>query len=151
MNENSVRGAFSRFLFVLILASLTLRVAPGQRVLREGDAWLKWSHDAREEYVYGFSAGYATGYENACRLMDAVWRDSKEVELENDPLQKCFDKEDPLSRNVDYYSDAVTDFYKRYPDDRDLMIWEVLEQLAKGLTVEHIHHYPFPRKARPQT
>src|SRR5579864_1760180 len=120
MNNNSVRRTVSKFLLAATLAALTVGTSPGQRVLREGDTWLKWSRDAREEYVYGFSAGYATGYENACRFMDGLWRDSKEVELENDPLQKCFDKETPLSRDVDYYTGGVTDFYKRYPDDGDL-------------------------------
>lgn len=136
---------------MLVLTVLTLRVAPGQRVIREGDTWLRWSHDAQEEYVWGFSAGYGTGYENACRLMDDLWVGPRGADPENDPLKKCFAKETVLTRRADYYADAVTDFYKRYADDRDIMIWEVLEQLAKGLTVEQIHHYPFPRKARPQT
>jgi hypothetical protein len=146
MSSNLVRGAALVLLTATMLAIRVARkVTPGQRLLREGDSWLQWRHDAREEYVYGFSAGYAGGYESACRVMDELWNGPKGLNAENDPLKKCFERETSLSQSADYYADAVTKFYESYPGDRDIMIEEVLEQLAKGLTVEQVHAHPFWR------
>jgi len=140
-----VRGAFFTFLSVMTLALLAARVAPGQRVCCEGDTWLKWSIEARKTYVWGFSSAYASGYENACRKMDKLWTGPVGPGLENDPLKECLSGEIGLSKSADYYADAVTDFYTRYPGDRDISIEEVVEQLAKGLTIEQVHAYPFWR------
>jgi hypothetical protein len=46
----------------------------------------------------------------------------------------------------DYFIKEMTEFYKQYPQDRNLYLDEVLEQLAKGLTIEQIHNYPFFRR-----
>jgi hypothetical protein len=45
---------------------------------------------------------------------------------------------------------SITDFYTRYPEDRDIYIREVIEQLRKGLTLEQIHNYPFWRHQAPK-
>lgn len=145
MRRSVARDALWMLLIAATLVAVVAKITPGQRVLREGDTWLKWSHDAQEEYVWGFSAGYAAGYEKACRVMDGLSNGPEGTDLENDPLKKCFAKEVVLSRGVGYYVDAVTDFYTRYPGNRDIMIGEVLEQLARGLTVDQVHRYPFPR------
>lgn len=149
MSNNLARGAVLLLLTVATLAVPVARVTRAQRDIREGDIWLKWSQAAREAFVYGFSAGYGDGYENSCRLMDELWTGPKGVDADNDPLRKCFAKETSLQQSADYYADAVTDFYTRYPRDRDIGIDEVLEQLAKGLTVEQVYHYPFPRHSVP--
>lgn len=149
VSTNLVRGAFSIFLSALTLVVLLVKVAPGQRVCCEGDIWLKWSPEARKTYVWGFSSGYARGYESACRKMDELWTAPPGSGPENDPLKKCLAEEMGLSKSADYYADGVTDFYSRYPGDRDISIEEVVEQLAKGLTVEQIHRYPFWRHSPP--
>jgi hypothetical protein len=131
------------------LVVVVVKVAPGQRVCCEGDTWLKWSSEARKTYVWGFSSAYARGYESACRKMDKLWTAPLGLGPENDPLKECLAEEIGLSKGADYYANAVTDFYTRYPGDRDIGIEEVVEQLAKGLTVAQIHHYPFWRHSRP--
>jgi hypothetical protein len=45
---------------------------------------------------------------------------------------------------------SITDFYTWHPEDRDIYIREVTEQLRKGLTLEQIHSYPFWRHQAPQ-
>lgn len=129
-----------------MLVVVSGNTAPGQRTLREGDTWLKWSPDAQVEYVWGFAAGYGGGYEKACRLMDGLWNGPKGLDNDNDPLKKCFAKETSLSRGADYYSQKVTQFYTQYPGDRNIMIGEVLEKLAEGFSLDQIHRYPFPRR-----
>jgi hypothetical protein len=145
MSKNLVRVAVLLWLTAATLTVLMAKVTRGQRVFREGDTWLQWNHDAREKYVYGFSAGYAGGYESACRVMDKLWTSPKGLDADNDPLKECVAKETSFSRSADYYADAVTDFYTRYPGDRDIGIDEVVEQLAKGLSVEQVHAHPFWR------
>lgn len=147
MRKDLFRVAFVLMLTAVTLAVLAARVSRGQGNLHEGDIWLQWSQGAREAYVYGFSAGYGGGYESACRLMDKLWPGPKGVDADNDPLKKCVTKETSLSRSADYYADAVTGFYKRYPGDHDIDIDEVLELVAKGLTIDEIHRYPFWRRS----
>jgi len=52
--------------------------------------------------------------------------------------------------NTERVAKSITDFYKRYPEDRDVSIREVIEQLRKGLTLEQIHTYPFWRHQAPK-
>jgi hypothetical protein len=77
--------------------------------------------------------------------MDELWPVSGERASETDPLRECLAKETGLAESADHYAEAVTAFYTRYPHDRDISIEEVVEQFAKGLTVEQVHAYPFWR------
>jgi len=135
-------------LCALAMVFVFMNFGTGQRICCDGDIWLKWNLQERSAYIWGFSAGYANAYESACANMAKLWNDTAEPRP-NEPYGKCLATAKDLTRSTDYYVDAVTVFYSRYPADREISMEEVLAQLAKGLTVEQVHHYPFPRHAPP--
>ncbi len=116
-----------------------------QRVCCQGDWWLGWSHDAREKYVLGYITAYTQAYGAACRKMDLEWPGPVKQGYENAPLNKCLAGQPDFSKGTDYFVNATTDFYTRYPHDRDIYPSEVLEQLGKGLSLQQIDKYPFMR------
>jgi len=115
----------------VVIAASVLSADPvlAQRAWHQGDMWLKWSRDARESYVLGYLEGSAS-----------VRTQSRE-ESSSPPL---------LGVDTSQMVKSITDFYTRYPEDRDIYIREVIEQLQKGLTLEQIHNYPFWRHHVPQ-
>jgi hypothetical protein len=90
--------------------------------------WLKWRHDARESYVLGYFERDIDGHGDGCE--PGVKAGAREVD--SDHLVK-----------------SVTDFYTRYPEDREIYIREVIGQLGRGLTLEQIHNYAFLRRRTP--
>lgn len=137
------------FLSSLALAIFGGGLAPAQRVCCQGDIWLKWTHQERKAYILGFATAYAKGYESACRKMDKLWTAPPGTGPEEALLKRCLADEIGLSKSADYYAETVTEFYTRYPGDRDINIDEVIEQVVKGLTIEQIHHHPFWRHSPP--
>ena len=101
----------------------------GQRGWRQGDMWIKWSHQARGAYVLGYFEGHTAAPGESSGHAANRW--AGEV-------------------NVDEVGSSITDFYTRYPEDRDIYIREVIEQLRQGLTLEQIHNHPFWQHNPPQ-
>ena len=125
-----------------VVSLFSVRSLSGQRVCCQGDWWLKWNHDARETYVYGYTLGFSKGHLDGCKQGTKAWPHSPEAAS---PLQKCISTEPDFSKGSDYFVKSITEFYERYPKDRDIYINEVLDQLGKGLTLEQIHNQPFMR------
>jgi len=140
------------FVCALVLAVWLLAVGQlsGQRVCCEGDWWLKWGPKARETFVFGYTLGYSKGHQDGCQQGTKDWPAPIKPGIENDPERHCLNQEIDFSRGSDYFVKAVTEFYKRYPEDRDIYPNEVLEQLGRGLTIEQIHAYPFWRHQAPK-
>lgn len=105
---------------VAIIASTPLRADRGWR---QGDMWLKWNDQARAAYVLGYFEARSQLQGRGCRLAPDRWAGGV---------------------NIEQVAASVTTFYARYPEDRDIYIWEVIEQFGRGLTIEQIHSYPFP-------
>jgi hypothetical protein len=122
------RRAFLTCSVILTVWILAASPLSGQRGWHQGDTWLKWKHDARETYVLGYFEGLTKGHGDACGQGTKGW--VGEV-------------------NTDQLVRSITDFYTEYPEDRDVYIQEVIEQLGKGLTLEQIHNHPFPRRNPP--
>lgn len=116
----------------------------GQRDCCEGESWLKWTQEHRDAYVAGYVEGYYGGYLHGCQEGTRHASAPIQAGLDNFPLNKCLDRKWDFSKGIDL-SRAVTAFYKRYPENRNLLIKEVLEELGKGRSIEDIHqHPPFP-------
>ena len=115
----------------LVLGVSILAGSPllGQRAWHQGDMWLKWSHEARESYVLGYLEGSMTDHEQA-------GEHGTGAQL-------------PVT-DTGQMVKSLTEFYTRYPRDRDIYIREVIEQLRKGLTLEQVHNYPFWRHEAPK-
>ena len=114
---------------VVLAGWMILTAAPlaAQRVCCQGDLWLKWNHGMRESYVWGYTEGYVKGHMDGCKQI------------------QCSQEQVDFSKGSDSLVKSVTDFYIRYPKDRDIYIDEILDLLGKGLTLEEIHNHPFWR------
>jgi hypothetical protein len=121
MKTNRAVVACSVGLIMLTALAFTESPLSGQRGWHQGNTWLKWSQEAREIYVFAYLEGYAAGAGGCCGEKAKAWADSDQVVK------------------------SITDFYSRYPGDREIYIHEVMEQLGKGLTLEQIHNYLFSR------
>lgn len=122
-------GIAKRIFFRCCLLAATLVFVPtpllAQRDWHQGDTWLKWSREARESYVLGYFEGTADGGTHGCG--------------DNQPLAQ--------EANTSQMAKSITEFYARYPGDRDIFIREVIERLVKGQTLEQIHNYQFWRRS----
>jgi hypothetical protein len=126
--------------------SLTLAAVPvkAQRPCCQGDEWLKLNHDVREWYVIGYVSGYSDGHKDGCEhgLRGTGERDDAE--------HRCTVRQLDFSKGTDFLIKSVTDFYTKYPDARDIYIYEILDALGRKLTLEEIHRYPFMRHEQPK-
>jgi hypothetical protein len=146
------RCAFLTLAVGLTLLMLADRPTAGQRVCCQGqDWWLAWSQDAREKYVWGYTTGYSHAYDNACRNIGTAAAPRTPGVNEALVADQCRQGQLDFSKGSEYLVESVTNFYKRYPGDRDLYIDEVLEQLGKGQTIEQIHEHPFWRHRKEPT
>ena len=142
-----------RAVLVCYVLSATLLIAArpisGQRNWHQGDTWLEWSHGDRESFVFGYVSGYSTGRWDGCG--DGSKDSARQINSgdETDPIHQCRHRGPNFSKPTAYFISAITDLYKRYPEDRELEIGEVLEQLGNGLTIEDVHSHSFPRHSDP--
>jgi hypothetical protein len=146
MTGGIIKHSFFACFVTGVLLLLGDQQISGQRRCCEGEQWLTWNSKARETYVYGYAVGYGHGHRDGCFQGTKGWPEKGRLAVEDDPTAKCLKQQLDFSRGTDYFAQAVTDFYKRYPGDRDLYIDEVLEQLGKGQSLEQIHNYPFNRR-----
>jgi hypothetical protein len=137
------------FLFGMALAGLlTFGATPTlcQRACCEGDEWLKMSKDARESYVIAYVLGYAKGHADGC---EQAFTHEPRSDDRDENEHRCKRQDLDFSKGSDFLTGAVTDFYKRFPDSRDLYIYEILNALGKNLTLDEIRKYPFLRHKVP--
>ncbi|HEY3929313.1 MAG TPA: hypothetical protein VGL89_13145 [Candidatus Koribacter sp.] len=105
--------------------------------------WLKWNNDRRESYMWGYMIGYSHAYWDGCRqAMKALPGGATSESIE----RSCRSRQPDFSGGTTYWARQVTQFYKTYPNDRDIAIDGILDQLRNGLTLEQIHNYPFMRR-----
>lgn len=145
-------GATKRLLlaYCVLGTLLTLGAKPvfGQRECCDGDWWFKLKPQARQAYVFGYAVGYQHGHIDGCHEGAKGWPGREKLEYENDPGKKCLDQQLDFSKGTEYFAHAITNFYKRYPEDRSISIYEVLQQLGRGVSLEEVHAYPFMRPSR---
>lgn len=134
----------------LILLSTSPFLARAERYCCEGDSWLRWDSERRETYVRGYVDGYYGGYVHGCQEGTKHPAGGVEPGFENFPINKCLDQKWDYTKGIDLARD-VTAFYRRHPENRNLLIKEILEALGKGRSIEDIHHNPpFPEHNSPR-
>lgn len=141
MNAECAKRVTLSLSFVAALM-LTSGAAPAQRDCCQGDWWLKWSQGQRETYFFGYATGYSDGFMRGCERGTEHWPVAVKGQL---PLDKCMAGRRDFSKGQVYFVQAVTEFYKGHPEVRDISPYEVMDLLAKGLSVEQIRKYPFMR------
>jgi hypothetical protein len=129
-------------LCVVLLLTIALEVRPlaAQRQCCQGDVWLHFDNSSRERYVEGYALGYTRGHEKGCE--DAAQR-------HNSSGGDCGIQLLDLSKDTQFYVKSLTTFYTRYPDARDIYMYEILELLGENLTLEEIYKHPFTRHRGP--
>lgn len=110
-----------------------------------GNWWLKLDANQRDAYVWGFMMGYHQGYLSGCDTSIQALPTSVSAADRISARAGC----DPRTRSAedDVLVRELTEFYRRYPADRQLMVPDVLEQLLKGATLGQVHNYPFMRRS----
>lgn len=145
MFRQKSNAVFAMTAFVISLIFCPISPLSAQRLCCEGDDWLRWTDDHREDYVRGYILGRAEGYTDACYRMEKHWPTPITLSDKNNPLSKCLKEMPDFSRGPAYFARQVTDLYTKYPENRILLTTEVLEELGKGKTIQDIHqHPPFP-------
>lgn len=118
-----------------------------QRTCCEGDTWMKWTEEHREDYVRGYILGYAEGYSEACHRATKDWPSPITLGDKNNPLSKCVREMPDFSRGPEHFAKLITELYNTYPQDRILLITEVLAELGSGRSIQDVHeHPPFPTR-----
>jgi hypothetical protein len=126
---------------------LTASPVAAQRGWHSGDTWMKWNDTAREAWYMGYVDGYMKAQSEICA--EIARKPRVELNSADLSLDSCATGTVDYSKGSKYFTAQMTEFYKRYAQDRDLSLDEVVELLAKGLTFEQIHSYPFFRRALP--
>ena len=111
-----------------------------------GDLWQRFTPKAREAFVDGYVLGSDIGHSEGCHQGTKGWPGRAKLDIADDPTMKCLEQLPDFSKGADYFVKAISEFYKRYPGDRNISVTDVLDQLAKGLTLEQVHNYPFMRR-----
>ena len=133
---------------LVVLVGVPSSLVLGATACCEGTWWLKASRDIRNGYVSGFTQGLTYGFGEGC-LAGTKGVQASEPGLDADPLRRCLAKGYAFSQPTDQYVKLITDFYRRYPGDRDMPIFQVLVRLLQGLGLEEIHLEPKPHRPTP--
>ena len=129
---------------VMLFMCLTPTLLSGRHDCCDGHSWLKWKAERRDTYVGAYIEGYYEGYIHGCQEGTKGAPPPPPDGFDNQPINKCLDRKWNFAKGIDLSAD-VTEFYKRYPENRNMLIKVVLDELGKGRSLEEIHRTPpFP-------
>jgi hypothetical protein len=111
------------------------------RGIAEGEDWLKWDNNARQQYVWCYVLAFQHGFQFACKVTATSKKTSSVSTLTDLSEEGCMARMPKFSKPIEYYSQKITDFYTSYPADRYVMIRELLDNMldSRDLTIEQIH------------
>jgi hypothetical protein len=127
---------------LVVLYSLSAKGGSGPQTPAE--LWLSWNSDARAEFVWGYLSGFVEGKRAACSFYAdkiTLYTPNKPVSPEELPRQACLNALPDFPKPSKEYVDGITNYYKKYPNDRQAGMSRVLLELAspQGLTIDQIH------------
>lgn len=152
MNDHWTTRTRTRFLAVAFVSVTCVFVVASLGAMRQqngspvtaAELWLSWSVDAREEYVWGFLDGFQDGKRAGCtyyadKITPYIPHEPRPPEKL--PRSACFNELPNFPQQSKQYVDALTAYYKKYPNDRQAGMRQILSQLASppGLTIDEIH------------
>jgi hypothetical protein len=109
------------------------------------ELWSSWTKEARAEYVWGYVSGFREGKSAACSFYEERVTPNmphEAVPPEKLPKATCLTAmPDFTAPYLQAYVDAITDYYVKYPHDRQAGLPRLMLELASppGLTVDQIH------------
>jgi hypothetical protein len=110
---------------------------PESRSYFPGKVWLGWSSAERTGFVRGFIIGHGDGYQSGCRAAETNGTAPKTAENEFDT---CLQQRHLFRKEAPFYEHFITDFYDRYPMDRDVPVRVLLLQ-ADQKTPQEVHEW----------
>jgi hypothetical protein len=129
--------------FVLIAIGLSKMARADRTPQTPAELWLSWSADARAEYVHGYIEGFERGKRDACYFYEEKVPTTKPVPPEKLPARVCLDNlPDFTEPYYQVYVDTITNYYTKYPHDREGGLTLILDELAvpPGLkSIDQIH------------
>ena len=101
----------------------------------QGEVFLTWPFPVREWFVESAFAGFKAGYDEACH--DRLGGEERD---KNSQMSAC-PSTNRLDNKAIAYAKQMTEFYTRYPSDRDLPLNYLIRMLLapKPKTLEEIH------------
>jgi hypothetical protein len=141
--KSAVRSSWQRT-FLIIVALLGFWVTPSQSdaitTLGGGREWLQWTSPQRESYVIGWFRGMDEGFMRGCTSgLDANKERNPDEDLRFG--KECMSRSPLRGSNPDRCAGLVTQFYRKYPEQRLIRVEEILIELAKGHNVEEVHNH----------
>ena len=114
---------------VSVLAGLAFvsTTTPAGDTLDAGRDWLKWGNQTRLAYVSAYLHGQGRGFRDGCILAQGLYSAGEPSGL---PGETCVARAPSYSRNLEDYVAKITEYYRSYPGDRNVPIFEVLEGLS---------------------
>jgi hypothetical protein len=130
-------GSFLSLISLAYGQRSTLRF-PESRSYSPGKIWLAWTPAERDGFVKGFILGHDDGYQSGCRAAaEAGSATEKHPDSDFDP---CLQKRHLFRKDAAFYREFITDFYTRYPMDRDVPIRILLLQ-ADEKNADELHQW----------
>jgi hypothetical protein len=101
----------------------------------QGNLWMSWSIDYRLGYVQGLLEGNYWGYLSGCT-------EARSAPATPSLGDKCLMQAPAVHLRSEEYAALVTEFYSKYPEDRELPMRHLLLMLLKpGMNVDGVHHW----------
>jgi hypothetical protein len=136
-------GAIALVSYFVILAGAS---SAGANASPETPAeeWLSSSAETKLAYVRGYLHGFERGERDACYFYEEKMPTNSPVPVEKLPHRVCLDSLPRLTESSHYqvYVDTITNYYNKYPHDREGGLPLIMDLLATppGLNnVDQIH------------
>jgi hypothetical protein len=116
---------------------------PAARTVQEGEVWLNWDVSMRVGFTNGFVQGFRRGARNGCSTATQILKPISESTKESvkDPESRCVNDVLSFTKGASYYESELTAYYKRHPEDQDVLIEQLLQLLSDSSTenLEQFH------------
>ena len=134
----NISGLFLSFLLALMLSAGSSLA--GEPSIALGEQWLKWSDETRFVYVLAYLGGRAHGFVDGCKVGQKMYLTRKMTGL---PGESCIRSAPEYSKHLEEYSEIISNYYRSYPEDRNVPVFVVLDGLtdARHLTIQQMHDY----------
>jgi hypothetical protein len=115
---------------------------PASRTILEGEVWLTWNIPVQASFAEAALAGYRVGYDEGCEDATANQKGTRAGDRKKPKGDAC-PNGGRFRNEALRYSQQMTDFYTRYPEDRDLPLAYLIHMLMgrKPKTLLEIHQW----------